>query len=287
MSSLVTGNLLEDAKFYQDAAVELQTAYDTLQQRFAQQACMMEETSGALHAAESQASQRQWELLQVQKDHEANVQQAIGEVVIGKREQLVMAKKDQQSKDREYQQMVHKLQDQVRTLELSLAGHTTLPSVRPTQEEVDLWQEVFNYPPGTVNTKRGAAMYDTQNQPFSFRKHIWFGDRSQVPDLKLDDADSEDQTTSGQNIPHSSTPHHGAKPMNRTFDISHIPPMMVSPQDAAAITAEVSAAAAAQASKEFCQMWDPKITKLKGRYLADAELMFRSWCVDIEAHIQD
>ena len=199
----------------------------------------------------------------------------------------MMAKKDQQLKDREYQQMVHKLQDQVCALELSLAGHTTLPSVRPTQEEADLWQEVFNYLPGTVNTKRGAAVYDTQDQPFSFRKHVQFGDRSQVPDLKPDDADSEDQMTSGQNIPHSSTPHRGAKPMNRTFDISHIPPMTGSPQDAAAITAEVSAAAAAQASKEFCRMRDPKITKFKGGYSADAKLTFRSWCVDIVAHIQD
>ena len=83
MSGLVNGNLLEDAKFYQDIAVELQTAYDTLQQRFAQQAHLMEEASGALHAADSQVSQRQWKLLKVQKDHEANVQQAIGEAVIG------------------------------------------------------------------------------------------------------------------------------------------------------------------------------------------------------------
>ena len=75
--------------------------------------------------------------------------------------------------------------------------------------------------------------------------------------------------------------------MNRTFDISHIPPMTGNPQDMAAIAAEVSAAAAAQASKEFRQMWDPKITKFKGGYLADAELTFRSWHTDIEAHIQD
>ena len=34
-------------------------------------------------------------------------------------------------------------------------------------------------------------------------------------------------------------------------------------------------------------MRDPKITKFKGGYLADAELMFRSWHADIEAHIQD
>ena len=69
-----------------------------------------------------------------------------------------MAKRSQQTKDREYKQMVHKLQDQVRTLELSLAGHATLPSLKHTQKEADLWEEVFNYLPGTVNNKRGVAM---------------------------------------------------------------------------------------------------------------------------------
>ena len=34
-------------------------------------------------------------------------------------------------------------------------------------------------------------------------------------------------------------------------------------------------------------MWDPKITKFKGGYLADAELTFQSWHLDIMAHIQD
>ena len=147
--------------------------------------------------------------------------------------------------------MVHKLQDQVHTLELSLVGHATLPSLKHTQKEADLWEEVFNYLPGTVNTKRGAAMYDTQDQPFSFRKHVEFGDRSQVPDLRLD-ANSEDHPNTGQNILCSSTPHCGAKPINQTFDISHIPPLTGSPHDAAAIAAEVSAAVAAQALKELC-----------------------------------
>ena len=58
MSGLVTGDLLEDAKFYQDVAVELQSAYDTLQHRYAQQAHLIEEASGALHAAETQASEK-------------------------------------------------------------------------------------------------------------------------------------------------------------------------------------------------------------------------------------
>ena len=120
--------------------------------------------------------------------------------------------------------MVHKLQDQVCALELSLAGHATLPSLKHTQKEADLWEEVFKYLPGTFNTRRGAAVYEIQDQPFSFKKHIRFGDRSRVPDLKSE-ADSEDQPNTGQNIPHSSTPHRGAKPINQTFDISHIPPM--------------------------------------------------------------
>ena len=58
-------------------------------------------------------------------------------------------------------------------------------------------------------------------------------------------------------------------------------------QDVATIAAEVSAAAAAQASKEFWRMWEPKITKLRGGYSADAELVFRSWWADILANIQD
>ena len=107
-----------------------------------------------------------------------------------------------------------------------------------------------------------------------------------MPDLKSD-ADSDDQQNSPPTIPHSSTPHRGAKPMNQTFDVSQIPTLTGGPQDTAAIAAEVSAAVAAQASKEFHRMRDLKITKFKGGYSADAELTFRSWCTDIMTHIQD
>ena len=61
-------------------------------------------------------------------------------------------------------------------------------------------------------------------------------------------------------------------PLNRTFDVSGIPPVNIgNAQDAATIVAEVSAAAAAQASKEFRHMWEPKITKLHGGYSADMQ----------------
>ena len=135
---LHTGDLIEDAKFYQDITVELQSAYNTLESRFTQQACLMEEASGALHTAESEASKRQRELLKLQRDHEANVQLAVGKAVFEYKEQLAATKQRQQSKDRKHQQTVHRLQDQVCALELSLASQATLPSVRPTKEEADL-----------------------------------------------------------------------------------------------------------------------------------------------------
>ena len=90
--------------------------------------------------------------------------------------------------------------------------------------------------------------------------------------------------------PYSSTPFCKVNQglMNRTFDISGIAPTNLgSAQDVATIAAEVLAAAAAQASKEFWQMQEPKITKLRSGYSADAELVFWSWWVDILANIQD
>ena len=53
------------------------------------------------------------------------------------------------------------------------------------------------------------------------------------------------------------------------------------------IAAEVSAAATAQVSKEFRRMQEPKVTKLRGGYSTDAELVFRSWQADILANMKD
>ena len=66
-------------------------------------------------------------------------------------------------------------------------------------------------------------------------------------------------------------------PLNCMFNISGILLLSGNPKDAATIAPEVSAAAAAQASKEFQCMQKPRITKFKGGYLAAAELVFRSW----------
>ena len=147
-------------------------------------------------------------------------------------------------------------------------------------------KEVFNYIPGTVNTRQGVATYQSRDQAFPFHKQVQFGDRSLVPDLKSG-ADPNDPIDSNHAVPFSSTPFCDTKPVNKTFDVSQISPLTGNHQDVATIAAEVSAAAAAQASKEFHHMCEPNITKYKGGYSTDAKLLFRSWCMDILSNIQD
>ena len=100
---------------------------------------------------------------------------------------------------------------------------------------------------------------------YSFQKHVRFGDRLNQLDLESDIAGPGTAGTTGttpispDTVPtqlpaHSSTPFCGVSqgPMNRTFDVSGISPTNFgAAQDAAMIAAEVSAAAVAQASKEF------------------------------------
>ena len=164
-----------------------------------------------------------------------------------------------------------------------------------------LHQEVFNILPGTVNPRRGAAQYESQDQAFSFHKQVRFEDNNSSPELRPDVKSGGGRSTLAlpviaprlsdiSGIPHapkhSSTPYR-AIPSNRAFNVGTSAPLVDDSRNVATIAAEVSAAAAAQASKEFCPMCEPKITKLRGGYSANAELMFRSWKSDILAHIND
>ena len=148
------------------------------------------------------------------------------------------------------------------------------------QDGLGLCSEVFNFIPGTVNKQWGAAWYDSQDQAFSFHKQVRFENVTGSPDL--------DPNVSSSQAPKALTPYHGSSNLNCTFKVSQISPFRSgTQQDAATIAAEVSAAAAAQASKEFHHMCEPKITKLKGGYLVHVELVFHSWCMDILTHIKD
>ena len=165
--------------------------------------------------------------------------------------------------------MIQKLQDKIQSLEVSLASQVNLPLVGVSQsyDGVGLHSEVFNFILGKVNKQRGLAWYDSQDQAFSFQKQVRFEDGTSSPDLNP-------HITSGP-TPKASTPHDGMSNLKCTFDISQILPCGTH-QDAATITAEVLVATMAQAFKGFCHMHESKIKKLKGGYLADAELVFRS-----------
>ena len=204
----------------------------------------------------------------------------------------------EQSRAQDQQTTIAELQGQIQALQESIASQKDLPSVPSegiTHEGEDLKDKVFNYVPGTVNTRRGAAVYDSPDQPYSFQKHIRVRDRFKQPDLESDVVESGIIPNIPTSIPsqlpaRSSTPFRRVSegPMNKTFDVSGIlPTHFGAAHDAATIAAEVSAAAVAQASKEFWRMREPKITKLHGGYSADAELVFRSWWADILANIRD
>ena len=250
---------------------------------------------------EVKSSIRQQEFVALQSQRDADIQRAVAEAVTRYQDQLSSMQSNLQWKDKEHQQSIQKLQDQVRVLELSLAGQATLPSVIPSSSRTSLCQEVFNILLGTVNSRRGAAQYKSQDQAFSFHKQVRFEDNNSSPELRPDVKSGEGRSTLTlpviaprlsdiSNIPHAprhaSTPYH-AIPSNRTFNVSPSAPLVDDSRNAATIVAEVSAAAAAQAWKEFHRMCEPKITKLRGGYSADAELMFRSWKSDILAHIND
>ena len=63
----------------------------------------MQEASGALLTAESQASQKWQELLDLQRKHEANIQSAVGKATVQYQERLSSATQSLQAKDRAVQ----------------------------------------------------------------------------------------------------------------------------------------------------------------------------------------
>ena len=162
----------------------------------------------------------------------------------------------------------------MRALELSLAGQGTFPSVVPSHSRSGLRQEVFNILPGTVNPRRGAVQYESQDQAFSFHKQLWFEDNNSSPELTPDVKSGRGRSTQTlpviaprlsdiSTIPHvlkyTSTPHcvAGAVPSDQTFNVSPIAPLADDSRNVATIAAAVSAPAAVQSSKEFRKMREP------------------------------
>ena len=146
----------------------------------------------------------------LRRSHDTDIQQVVSRAVSQYQTQLNAA----QTCTWEHQVAIQQLQEQFRTLKLSLASWADLPSVGQSQGNVDLWEEVFNILPGMVNINHGATLYQSPDQPFSFQKQVQFGDRPDWPDLRSD----TDQgkwvlpPTTIHNMPHSSTPYHSGVP---------------------------------------------------------------------------
>ena len=127
---------------------------------------------------------------------------------------------------------------------------------------------MFNIVPGTVNTRRGAAQYESPDQAFLFQKQVRFEDDHSSPELGPVMNSGEDRPTptlpviplrlsdiSGISHP-TRPPHYSSTPYQapihgNTFDVEPAAPIINESRQVANIAAEVSAAAAAQASKEF------------------------------------
>ena len=105
-----TANLLEDVKYFHNATLSYQDAYEALQvqqeelqTKFTEQAQLVQEASDALKANEAESAARQQELVSelttLRNQREADIQQAIGQAVCQYRDQLSSAQATQQQRD--------------------------------------------------------------------------------------------------------------------------------------------------------------------------------------------
>ena len=180
-----TGDIADDAKLFQDAATEYQLAYQSLDKKYSEQAVLVHEASEALKVSEDRTKELQKELDALKKNRESDIQLAVGGAVLQYEELL----SSEQSRAQDQQATIAELQGQIQAMQESMTSQKDLPSVPSegvTQEGENLREKVFNYVPGTVNTRRGAAVYDSPDQPYSFQKHVRFRDRFKQPDLESD-----------------------------------------------------------------------------------------------------
>ena len=171
-----------DAKLFQEAATEYQLAYQSLDKKYSEQAVLVHEASEALKASQSCVEELQKEMEALRQNRESDIQLAVGGAVL----QYEQCLTSEQSRAQAQQSTITELQGQIQVLQVSLSQRDlpSVPSEGATREGENLKDKIFNYVPGTVNTRRGTAVYDSPDQPYSFQKHVRFGDRPNQPDLE-------------------------------------------------------------------------------------------------------
>ena len=80
-SGLETGDIIQDAKIFQEVATEYQLVYQSLDAKYTHQAVLVKEASEALKASESHVAELQEELMALKQNRNNDIQQAVGQVV--------------------------------------------------------------------------------------------------------------------------------------------------------------------------------------------------------------
>ena len=72
-----TGDIVQDAQFFQDAATEYQLTYQSLDEKYTHQAVLVKEASEALKASESHVAELQEEVMALKRTRETDIQQTV------------------------------------------------------------------------------------------------------------------------------------------------------------------------------------------------------------------
>ena len=145
-----------------------------------------------------------------------------------------------------------------------------------------LRQEAFDYVPPTVNKKRGAAVYDTNDQAFGFAVDPTSADEELSHVRWVQFADR--QASSTPHKPHMDIPDvSGIYPHEDEVGPSVVVGNNVPPHSHGFVPSTNLDASLAAFASEFKKIKEPKIPKLKEGYSSDVALFFNSWSKDIQA----
>ena len=155
----------------------------------------------------------------------------------------------------------------------------------------ELKTTVFDFVPGTVNTKRGGAVNlhketilwskNEDAPPIPPRKHVHFTSTPRHPlQANLFDSDDDNPITGHPGNPFISNP---GNPFTQQQVRCNVPAQTTVDTDATTIIGNTMSAVAS----EFKKMRETKLAKLKGGVTSGASLFFNSWVKDIRSVIQE
>ena len=187
--------------------------------------------------------------------------------------------------------------------------------VKPEQQLEDraalLRDEVFGVVPGTVNTQRGTASKNKRTRDGSDYSEDEVFQLPQVPDTPIAGSSHGQKVTFRSPVvrPGSVSSTHRLVPQPVSFNVLQIPDSETSGkdtdseaeirprtphvrnkrmrEDASRMDASMASHSLQLAAEEFRKICKPKIQKLKGRYSANAMLVFNSWLKDIEMCVRE